>query len=50
MTIGGYCRHHVIGTAEMYLGILVKHYKEVSDNVVTCHVMIPHRSFIIGYH
>ena len=31
VTIGGYCRHHVIGTADMYIEILVKHYKEVSD-------------------
>ena len=41
MITGGYRRHHVIGTAEMYLGILLKHYKEVIDDVITCHV-IPH--------
>ena len=33
VTIGGYCRFHVIGTSDMYIEILVKHYKEVNNDV-----------------
>lgn len=34
VSIGGYYRRHVIGTIDMYIEILVKHYKEVSYKVI----------------
>ena len=42
VTIGGYCRFHVIGTSDMYVEILVKHYKEVNSNgtMMSCDDMI----------